>query len=205
MFWGAPQVVYTDQLPTYADPILDRLDPQRFIQYRLYRDSTQYLGGKHVRRPLSPFVEIYRRCTALWVKVMVNAGPEQACLLGLRLLCLLLAFSACACTACPLSCSATRLQQVTPAVQVRNLNYLNRDLGKVLLITANADAYHLQPENAIKARPLSSLLAAHAGAHAGVSLTGPVAWRQGVLGDKPRPDARFPISLKRVSSSWVHT
>lgn len=42
-------VVYTDQLPTYADPILDRLDPQRFIQYRLYRDSTQYVNGKHVR------------------------------------------------------------------------------------------------------------------------------------------------------------
>jgi mitochondrial import inner membrane translocase subunit TIM50 len=28
-------VVYTSQLPTYADPILDRLDPQRYIAYRL--------------------------------------------------------------------------------------------------------------------------------------------------------------------------
>ena len=44
-------VIYTDQLPTYADPILDRLDPQRFIQYRLYRDSTQYINGKHVGLP----------------------------------------------------------------------------------------------------------------------------------------------------------
>ncbi|CAL8462668.1 g2201 [Coccomyxa elongata] len=76
-------VVYTDQLPTYADPILDRLDPQRFIQYRLYRDSTQYVNGKHVR----------------------------------------------------------------------NLNYLNRDLEKVLLITANADAYELHPDNAVKLKP----------------------------------------------------
>lgn len=42
-------VVYTSQLPTYADPILDRLDPQRMIQYRLYRDSTQYVDGRHVR------------------------------------------------------------------------------------------------------------------------------------------------------------
>ena len=48
-------VVYTDQLPTYADPILDRLDPQRFIQYRLYRDSTQYINGKHVSH--SPLVK----------------------------------------------------------------------------------------------------------------------------------------------------
>ena len=36
-------------------------------------------------------------------------------------------------------------------MQVRNLNYLNRDLSKVLLITASTDAYHLQPDNAIKA------------------------------------------------------
>lgn len=27
-------VVYTSQLPTYADPILDRLDPQRYVAYR---------------------------------------------------------------------------------------------------------------------------------------------------------------------------
>jgi mitochondrial import inner membrane translocase subunit TIM50 len=36
-------VLYTDHLPTYADPILDRLDPRRLIQYRLYRDSTRYV------------------------------------------------------------------------------------------------------------------------------------------------------------------
>ena len=37
-------------------------------------------------------------------------------------------------------------------MQVRNLNFLNRDLSKCLLVTANTDAYHLQPDNAIKAR-----------------------------------------------------
>ena len=26
--------MYTSQLPTYADPILDRLDPNRYIAYR---------------------------------------------------------------------------------------------------------------------------------------------------------------------------
>ena len=36
--------------------------------------------------------------------------------------------------------------------QVRNLNYLNRDLDKVLLITANPDAHALQPDNAVKVR-----------------------------------------------------
>ncbi|EFN54279.1 hypothetical protein CHLNCDRAFT_31856, partial [Chlorella variabilis] len=73
-------VVYTSQLPTYADPILDRLDPQRMIQYRLYRDSTQYVNGKHVR----------------------------------------------------------------------DLSKLNRDMRQVLFVTADPDAYALQPENAIK-------------------------------------------------------
>ena len=38
-------------------------------------------------------------------------------------------------------------------VQVRNLDYLNRDLSKVLLITANPNAHHLQPDNAIKVGP----------------------------------------------------
>lgn len=73
-------VIYTSQLPTYADPILDRLDPQRLVQYRLYRDSTRYVDGKHVR----------------------------------------------------------------------DLSKLNRDLRQVLLLTADSDAYALQPENAIK-------------------------------------------------------
>ena len=73
-------VVYTSQLPTYADPILDRLDPQRLLQYRLYRDSTRYIDGKHVR----------------------------------------------------------------------DLSKLNRNLAQVLLVTADPEAYSLQPENAIK-------------------------------------------------------
>lgn len=76
-------VVYTSQLPTYADPILDRLDPERRIQYRLYRDATQYRDGHHVR----------------------------------------------------------------------DLSKLNRDLTKVLFVTADLDACAMQPENAIQVRP----------------------------------------------------
>ncbi len=64
----------------YADPILDRLDPNRYIAYRLYRDSTQYTGSRHCR----------------------------------------------------------------------DLTKLNRDPARVLFVSADADAYHLQPENAIK-------------------------------------------------------
>ena len=47
-------------------------------------------------------------------------------------------------------------------MQVRNLNYLNRDLDKVLLITANPDAHDMQPDNAVKVRFTTSLLRAMA-------------------------------------------
>ncbi len=40
-------VVYTSQLPTYADPILDRLDPQRMIQFRCVpaQGGLRFLGA----------------------------------------------------------------------------------------------------------------------------------------------------------------
>ena len=76
-------LIYRPAVPCrYADPILDRLDPNRYIAYRLYRDSTQYVGGRHCR----------------------------------------------------------------------DLTKLNRDPARVLLVSADPDAYHLQPENAIKVK-----------------------------------------------------
>mmetsp|Transcript_35810 Transcript_35810/g.89107 ORF Transcript_35810/g.89107 Transcript_35810/m.89107 type:complete len:154 (-) Transcript_35810:402-863(-) len=32
-----------------ADPVVERLDPRRFIRHRLYRDTTTYTGGKHIK------------------------------------------------------------------------------------------------------------------------------------------------------------
>ncbi len=42
-------VVFTEQLSTYGEPILERLDPARYISYRLYRDATRYTAGTHCR------------------------------------------------------------------------------------------------------------------------------------------------------------
>lgn len=42
-------VLYTDQVHTYVDPIMDRLDPERHIMHRIYKPDTQYIKGKHVR------------------------------------------------------------------------------------------------------------------------------------------------------------
>ncbi|XP_006655478.2 mitochondrial import inner membrane translocase subunit TIM50-like [Oryza brachyantha] len=42
-------VVYSDQLPMYVDPVLERLDTKGFITGRLSRPATKYQDGKHYR------------------------------------------------------------------------------------------------------------------------------------------------------------
>lgn len=42
-------VIYTDQLPFTVDPILEKLDQKGCIRYRLAREATQYIHGKHFK------------------------------------------------------------------------------------------------------------------------------------------------------------
>lgn len=42
-------VIFTDQLMTYGDPIIERLDPTRYVTHRLYRESAQYKNGEYIR------------------------------------------------------------------------------------------------------------------------------------------------------------
>lgn len=42
-------VVFTNQLNSYADPILDRLDPNGYVTHRLYRAETHYKKGVHIK------------------------------------------------------------------------------------------------------------------------------------------------------------
>lgn len=42
-------VVFTSSLNTYADPILDKLDPNGYITHRLYRAETDYKRGVHIK------------------------------------------------------------------------------------------------------------------------------------------------------------
>ena len=48
-FYFVSSFVVLLQNSMYADPILERLDPQHLISYRLYRDATCYVDGKHLR------------------------------------------------------------------------------------------------------------------------------------------------------------
>ncbi|XP_013856104.1 mitochondrial import inner membrane translocase subunit TIM50 [Austrofundulus limnaeus] len=42
-------VIFTDETGTKAYPLVDSIDPQGFIMYRLFRDATRYMEGHHVK------------------------------------------------------------------------------------------------------------------------------------------------------------
>lgn len=57
-------VIFTSNIPSYANPILSRLDPQGCISHTLYRSETHFVRGTHMKdltplnRPLSRVVLI---------------------------------------------------------------------------------------------------------------------------------------------------
>ncbi|CAL1526194.1 unnamed protein product [Lymnaea stagnalis] len=42
-------VIYSSEAGMTADPLVNHLDPQGYIMYRLYRDATRYMEGHHVK------------------------------------------------------------------------------------------------------------------------------------------------------------
>jgi len=42
-------VIYTHENGFSSSPVVDGLDPEGFIMYRLYRDATKYMKGTHVK------------------------------------------------------------------------------------------------------------------------------------------------------------
>ncbi len=42
-------VVYSDQLSTYVDPIVERLDPERYVAGRLFREANRFSDGEYLR------------------------------------------------------------------------------------------------------------------------------------------------------------
>ncbi|KAL6520764.1 hypothetical protein OROHE_016945 [Orobanche hederae] len=42
-------IVYSDQLPMYVDPVVERLDQKHCIRAKLARGATRYIDGKHLR------------------------------------------------------------------------------------------------------------------------------------------------------------
>ncbi|KAK4751576.1 hypothetical protein SAY87_005058 [Trapa incisa] len=48
-------VIYSDQLNMYVDPVVERLDSEQRIRYKLSRGATKYQDGKHYRVCLTLF------------------------------------------------------------------------------------------------------------------------------------------------------
>ncbi|XP_045585084.1 mitochondrial import inner membrane translocase subunit TIM50-C [Procambarus clarkii] len=42
-------VIYTNEQGFTAYPVIDHLDPNNYVWYRLFRDSTRYVDGKHIK------------------------------------------------------------------------------------------------------------------------------------------------------------
>lgn len=66
-------VVYTEQLSSYGEPILERLDPGRHVSYRLYRDATRYTRGRHCR-------DLAQLNRPLGRVIFVTSDPDAAAL-----------------------------------------------------------------------------------------------------------------------------
>ena len=42
-------VLFTSELPYVAEPVVAKLDPDGIIMYHLFRDSTKYEKGVHIK------------------------------------------------------------------------------------------------------------------------------------------------------------
>lgn len=47
MLWGCDVMRFLSHQTAY--PLIDSIDPQGFVMYRLFRDATRYMEGHHVK------------------------------------------------------------------------------------------------------------------------------------------------------------
>lgn len=71
-------VVFTSNMITYADPILDRLDPNQYISQRLYRAETHYKNGVHIKDLSNMNRELSRTLVIDHDERHVSMQPENA-------------------------------------------------------------------------------------------------------------------------------
>jgi hypothetical protein len=67
-------VIYTDEPSAYATPVINKLDKNQVVPYRLFRPETQYHEGKHVR----DLSKLNRDLSQVWEGVWVcKSGREE--------------------------------------------------------------------------------------------------------------------------------
>jgi len=74
----AELVVYTSEHGMTAHPIIDSLDPDNVIMYRLYRDTTKYKEGSHIK-DLSKLNRDLKKVIYIdWNNTAFQLNPENA-------------------------------------------------------------------------------------------------------------------------------
>jgi len=74
-------VIYTQELGSTAFPMIDALDPQGYISYRLFKDSTKYIKGTHVKE-LNQLGRDMRRVIHLdWNEEACQTSPQNCFIL----------------------------------------------------------------------------------------------------------------------------
>ncbi|KAG6755120.1 hypothetical protein POTOM_040934 [Populus tomentosa] len=135
-------VVYSDQLSMYVDPVVERLDTNHFIRYRLSRSATKYQDGKH-----------YRVCIAIvLIFTLANCCMYMiVCFLD----CFSLFESQKFFSACGLvmALESIIVDFARSVVSGKDLSKLNRDPGKILYVSGHAFENSLQPENCVPIKP----------------------------------------------------
>lgn len=77
---GPPQfelVVYTQEQGSTAFPVIDGLDPQGYVAYRLFKDSTKYIKGTHVKELNQLGRDLKRVIHVDWNERACQTSPEN--------------------------------------------------------------------------------------------------------------------------------
>lgn len=74
-------VVYTQEQGSTAFPMIDALDPEGYISYRLFKDSTKYIKGTHVKELNQLGRELKRVIHIDWKPEACQTNPDNCLIL----------------------------------------------------------------------------------------------------------------------------
>lgn len=75
-------VIYTKENGFTAFPIIDSLDPQGYIMYRLFKDATRYQDGQHIKdlgalnRPINKVLDSFNY-QLFFMKLKIRCCPTR--------------------------------------------------------------------------------------------------------------------------------
>lgn len=132
-----------------AFPLIDSIDPQGFVMYRLFRDATRYMEGHHVKVGV---------CAHSFRTDVGHIGPQLSVSRTALVLMLLSGFKSVHLSVC----FGFNLNLDMDSAPLRSLDYqhlnisvlqdvscLNRDTSKVIMVDCKRESFQLQPFNGL--------------------------------------------------------